>query len=166
MGCYSFLQGIFPTQGLNLYLLLCRQVLYHWVTREACLVNLTYSPQWWQPKTQTLSASASSLSLLSGQPHPLLFATSTSNHVWFSEYTVLSSLPSLAQPTSSEKNTFPSFLHGEPPPYLSRCGPSISSPWWLPCWVPICSCSLQLLGPSYLAYFSHGLCLFTPWFIC
>ena len=28
MGCYSLLQGIFPTQGLNLDLLNCRQILY------------------------------------------------------------------------------------------------------------------------------------------
>ena len=29
VGCYSPLQGIFLTQGLNLYLLHCRQILYH-----------------------------------------------------------------------------------------------------------------------------------------
>ena len=29
MGCRSLLQGIFPTQGLNLGLLHCRQILYH-----------------------------------------------------------------------------------------------------------------------------------------
>ena len=29
VGCHSCLQGIFPTQGLNLGLLHCRQVLYH-----------------------------------------------------------------------------------------------------------------------------------------
>ena len=29
MGCHFFLQGIFPTQGLNLGLLHCRQTLYH-----------------------------------------------------------------------------------------------------------------------------------------
>ena len=28
-GCHSLLQGIFPTQGLNLNLLHCRQILYH-----------------------------------------------------------------------------------------------------------------------------------------
>ena len=28
-GCYSLLQGIFPTQGSNLGLLHCRQILYH-----------------------------------------------------------------------------------------------------------------------------------------
>ena len=30
----SLPQGIFPTQGLNLGLLHCRQILYHWATRE------------------------------------------------------------------------------------------------------------------------------------
>ena len=29
MGCLSLLQGIFPTQGLNLGFLHCRQILYH-----------------------------------------------------------------------------------------------------------------------------------------
>ena len=29
VGSHSFLQGIFPTQGLNLGLLHCRQILYH-----------------------------------------------------------------------------------------------------------------------------------------
>ena len=29
VGCHSFLQGIFPTQGSNLHLLHCRQILYH-----------------------------------------------------------------------------------------------------------------------------------------
>ena len=29
VGCYFLLQGIFPTQGLNLGLLHCRQILYH-----------------------------------------------------------------------------------------------------------------------------------------
>ena len=35
MGCYSFLQGIFPTQGSNLGLLHCRQTLYYLSHREA-----------------------------------------------------------------------------------------------------------------------------------
>ena len=29
VSCYSLLQGIFPTQGLNMSLLHCRQILYH-----------------------------------------------------------------------------------------------------------------------------------------
>ena len=33
-GCHILLQGIFPTQGSNAYLLHCRQLLYHWATRE------------------------------------------------------------------------------------------------------------------------------------
>ena len=35
MGCHSLLQGIFPTQGLNLYLLHCRQILYRLSHQEA-----------------------------------------------------------------------------------------------------------------------------------
>ena len=38
VSCHFLLQGIFPTQGSNphlLCLLYCRQILYHWATREA-----------------------------------------------------------------------------------------------------------------------------------
>ena len=35
VGCHAFLQGIFLIQGSNLHLLLGRQILYHWATREA-----------------------------------------------------------------------------------------------------------------------------------
>ena len=35
VGCHSFFQGIFPTQGLNLGLLHCRQVLYQLGPQEA-----------------------------------------------------------------------------------------------------------------------------------
>ena len=38
MGCHFFLQGIFPIRGSNPLLLChlhCRQILYHWATREA-----------------------------------------------------------------------------------------------------------------------------------
>ena len=34
-GCHFLLQGIFPTQGLSQRLLLGRQILYPWATREA-----------------------------------------------------------------------------------------------------------------------------------
>ena len=46
VGGHSLLQGIFPTQKLNLGHLHCRQILYHWVTREAhtyvCVYIHTY----------------------------------------------------------------------------------------------------------------------------
>ena len=35
VSCHFLLQGIFPTQGSNLGLLHCRQILYHWATWEA-----------------------------------------------------------------------------------------------------------------------------------
>ena len=35
VGCHFVLQGIFPTPGSNLHLLLDRWILYHWATREA-----------------------------------------------------------------------------------------------------------------------------------
>ena len=35
LGCHAFLQRIFPTQGLNSCLLPCRQIFYHWATRES-----------------------------------------------------------------------------------------------------------------------------------
>ena len=34
VGCHALLQGIFLTQGSNPGLLHCRQILYHWATRE------------------------------------------------------------------------------------------------------------------------------------
>ena len=37
VGCHALLQRIFPTQGLNLSLLHCRQILYHWAAREVSL---------------------------------------------------------------------------------------------------------------------------------
>ena len=40
--CHALLQGIFPTQVLNLcllHLLHCWQILYHWATREALINN-------------------------------------------------------------------------------------------------------------------------------
>ena len=37
VGSSSLLQRIFPAQGLNPGLLHCRQILYHWATREALL---------------------------------------------------------------------------------------------------------------------------------
>ena len=35
-GCHFLLQGIFPTQGWNPYLLQCGQILHCWATGEAC----------------------------------------------------------------------------------------------------------------------------------
>ena len=37
VGCHALLQGIFPTQGLNLHLQHCRRILYHQATWEALL---------------------------------------------------------------------------------------------------------------------------------
>ena len=41
VSCRSLLQGIFLTQGSNPHLLHCRQILYHWATREAPGLALT-----------------------------------------------------------------------------------------------------------------------------
>ena len=35
VSCHFLLQGIFLTKGSNTHLLHCRQILYHWATREA-----------------------------------------------------------------------------------------------------------------------------------
>ena len=35
VGCHFLLQGTFQTQGSNLHLLHCRQILYHWAIWEA-----------------------------------------------------------------------------------------------------------------------------------
>ena len=41
----ALLKGIFPTQGSKLLLLHCRQILYHWATREAprCMAYTVFS---------------------------------------------------------------------------------------------------------------------------
>ena len=39
VGCHFPFQGIFPPQGSNLRLLIGRQILYHWATMEALLLN-------------------------------------------------------------------------------------------------------------------------------
>ena len=50
VGSHSLLRGIFPTQGLNLGLLHCRQILYHLShQRQAQItkpVSLRYLPRW------------------------------------------------------------------------------------------------------------------------
>ena len=38
-GLHVLLQGIFPTQGLNPGVLNCRQIPYHWATREAQIIG-------------------------------------------------------------------------------------------------------------------------------
>ena len=46
VGCHALLQGIFPTQGSNPWLLHCRQTLYCWATREA-LKTIMQHPKWY-----------------------------------------------------------------------------------------------------------------------
>ena len=41
VSCHFLLQGTFPTQGFNLYLLLGRWILYHWTTWDA-RVKITF----------------------------------------------------------------------------------------------------------------------------
>ena len=43
MSCHALLQRIFPTQGSNLGLLHCRQILYRLSYREEPIKNLIYS---------------------------------------------------------------------------------------------------------------------------
>ena len=53
MDCHALLQGIFLTQGENLCLLHCKQILYHWATREGpgylmsqIKISATYTKEW------------------------------------------------------------------------------------------------------------------------
>ena len=44
-GSHALLQGIFPTQESNLHLLWllhCKQIIYHWATKEAPLLSMVY----------------------------------------------------------------------------------------------------------------------------
>ena len=49
VGCHFLLQGIFLTQGLNLSLLHCRQILYHRVTWETPILHLILAKRFWEP---------------------------------------------------------------------------------------------------------------------
>ena len=53
MGCHSLLQGIFLTQGSNLGLLHCRQILYHLASLVAQIVN--HLPTMWETWVHSLS---------------------------------------------------------------------------------------------------------------
>ena len=44
MGCHALLQGIFPTQGLNLGVLNCRQILYH-LSHQGSLTENTFETE-------------------------------------------------------------------------------------------------------------------------
>ena len=48
VGWRALLQGIFLTQGSNLYLLHCRKFLYHWATGEAQARLIYQNKQWLQ----------------------------------------------------------------------------------------------------------------------
>ena len=53
VGCHTLLQGIFPTEGSNQYLLRllhCRQILYCWATSEAWIVGYMCLCQLWLPQ--------------------------------------------------------------------------------------------------------------------
>ena len=43
VSCHFLLQGIFPTQGLDMCLLHCRQILYHWATQDFPLIQKSFS---------------------------------------------------------------------------------------------------------------------------
>ena len=46
VSCHFLLQGSFPTQGQNTGFLHCRQILYHWASREAllcCIPDTNYA---------------------------------------------------------------------------------------------------------------------------
>ena len=62
MDCHFLVQGIFLTQGLNLSLLLGRQILYHWATQEAprsqdTLTLISDLTQWIHKRCQAIHLS-------------------------------------------------------------------------------------------------------------
>ena len=67
VGCHSLLQGIFPTQGLNLGLLHCRQILYH-LSHQRNLLHLRLHVNMWWPKQCIRTKPFTSLQ---GEKHPL-----------------------------------------------------------------------------------------------
>ena len=62
VGCHSFLQGIFPTQGSNLGLSHHRQVLYH-LSHQGSPAPLCYPRAPWVPSTKSWSNEQGNLEL-------------------------------------------------------------------------------------------------------
>ena len=89
-GCHSLLQGIFPTQGLNLGLLHCRQILTVWASRESPL-HFIGEIKWVLPPGLLFSSL-----LLCNKPSPNL---RPKQHIYF-----------------AHKSSLWTDLHGEVPP--------------------------------------------------
>ena len=53
VGCHSLLQGLFPTRGLNLGLLHCRQILYH-LSYQGGPNTIQYKNKSWKKKSDVL----------------------------------------------------------------------------------------------------------------
>lgn len=86
-------------------------------------MNLKYSPGDFSLRLKLFQPQHLPCHFSPVQPHPpTIYPLHTKSHVVLR---IHSSLPSLAQPTSSEKNTLSSFLAWEPSLYLLRLGPSI-----------------------------------------
>ena len=66
--CHFFLQGIFPTQGSNLGVLHCRQILYH-LSHQGSPMKITSMPKYHQ-EALLLGPSQGSLHPLGSLPHP------------------------------------------------------------------------------------------------
>ena len=71
VGCLALLQGIFPTQGLNLHLLWllhCGWILYHWASREA-LFHLWELPSFANSKVYCLHIERMLIWICRGKPY-------------------------------------------------------------------------------------------------
>ena len=86
VGCHSFLQGIFPTQGLNPGLLHCRQILYHQSHEERnplmilCVENTKDFSK--NMRTNTLSKVVEEKSVYKNHMHFFTLTTNCYKRIW------------------------------------------------------------------------------------
>ena len=88
VGCHAFLQGIFPTQGLNPGLVHCRWILYHASHKEAPL----YAKEWYNSMSQDTGVSLSPKMIVNKSSHAWIFYLCSLQSVQFSRSIVSDSL--------------------------------------------------------------------------
>ena len=123
MGCHSLFHRIFLTQGSNLCLLHCRQILYHWATGEA-QVGYFFFFNWRIIPLQNFAVFCQTSTWLSHRWTPVLYSQS----VQFSRSVVSDSLPPHESKHARPPCPSPSpGVHSDSCPSSQWCHPAISS---------------------------------------
>lgn len=130
-----------------------------WSSYVGCLMSLKYSPSDFSLRLKLFQPQHLPCHFSPVQPHAAtIYPLHTKAHVVLR---IHSSLPSLAQPTSSE-NTLSSFLAWEPSLYLLRLGPSIilwddypNVPHWVAAPRIFCNHLAQVTSTMAFMHFHH-----------